>query len=1081
MLLNYSEQGSGHPVFLVHGLFGSLSNLGNLARHLAADYRVVSVDLRNHGDSPHDDEMSQFSMAEDIIELMNLLQLPTAHFVGHSLGGKVAMELAMTDADRVKSLVVVDIAPVSYEDNNLHIINSLYNLSNIDIKDRKAADSYLSDQGVELSVRAFLLKNLCRVSAGTFGVKFGRSPITTVTSNGDYPDSAANNQVTYMMSELNKQVRHPSIKKYGVFDNFDGYYYESINESRGDNLCCVRRTQSLIQQKSKTFFYDPANANNPKQYGTAQYDDYGNFELPGIYYKYHGDSVILRDGLVNIHAGLFDPSLLKEKREIDIAQINANNSGGEILLDTVEYDISNFEYNNVTGRATVTTVGDHGFKDGDSVTLKDILLSCNTGQKLYPNKYSRKLFQVKSVAGNNVVVNVGQSDYDGTSAFSSTSFSGGQLSETTVVGAGTTRNIVNIDRITGGILEITLDGNHDLIEGDLVDFITAVWDNAGSPVNWPNSEAANGYGRQRFYQVRKVKNSKIIHIAIGDAAFSSLPDVATYTSGGTIAPKTYTTSNSYDISAVSYNPTTGDLTLNMGSNSSNFTPSEIVELANIQTVCSYNKALGAGSHTAANPVKVYPAKDDEDTFPISNVTSNSFTFELFQSTIVHTYVSGGRVTNLGLRKGSSVYYYKNGRSTNGVDGGIYYVHDIVGPKAKLTLVPTNGDDTSVFSATKLVPVEFNTDATNDNYKLTASNIVYDATNGNLTVTSNGHGLVTGDKVRFEDFSIGLTCDSVFASTTAYGLGQFVRDQATVDGAKLYKVTVAGTSGASAPTHTSGTATNGSVTFEFVEEFTYSTANVKYYPRPSNSSPAAGLPPLDPASGKFLNVVRINDNEFRIDSVLTTAASSHTYGHTFAYASPNSITVEKTRPYLVTPAPFILPDTINGQYSGTFNAAEPDKVEEWTLNAYGCFPYKYTYGNTTIGYVGTDVAATTSSGAASLRTDINYVNNNLLKDWIYNHVKPQYWPVYEYRVPRSRFSGEKIDGQTDQEVLYSDVVYSQGSQKFPGEGVVDVATGSGLERTSNWNLNPENVTMYKIEFSWYGSFGALFLAYFPLDS
>ena len=921
-----------------------------------------------------------------------------------------------------------------------------------------------------------------RVSAGTFGVKFGRSPITTVTSNGDYPDSAANNQVTYMMSELNKQVRHPSIKKYGVFDNFDGYYYESINESRGDNLCCVRRTQSLIQQKSKTFFFDPANANNPKQYGTAQYDDYGNFELPGIYYKYHGDSVILRDGLVNIHAGLFDPSLLKEKREVDIAQINANDSGGEIILDTVEYDIANFEYNNVTGRATVTTVGDHGFKDGDSVTLKDILLSCNTGQKLYPNKYSRKFFQVKSVSGSNVTVNVGISDYDGVGAtplFTSDSFSGGQISETTATQVGSQNAINNIDRLPGGILELTLNLNHGLIEGDLIEWnVDSTFTVTGA---WPNPAVANGYGRQKYYQVRKVKNSKIIQIAVGDESFSGLDDAAVYTTGGEIRKSYTTTSNNYDISSVTYTPSTGDMVINIGSNASNFTAGEVVVLSSIETSCSYNKALGAGSHTAANPVKVYPAKDDEDTFPISNVTSNSFTFELFQSTIVHTYVSGGRVTNLGLRKGSSVYYYKNGRSTNGVDGGIYYVHDIVGPKAKLTLVPTNGDDTSVFSSSKLVPVEFNTDATNDNYKLTATNIVYDATNGNLTVTSNGHGLVTGDKVRFEDFSIGLTCDSVFASTTAYGLGQFVRDQATVDGAKLYKVTVAGTSGASAPTHTSGTATNGSVTFEFVEEFTYSTANVKYYPRPSNSSPAAGLPPLDPASGKFLNVVRINDNEFRIDSVLTTAASSHTYGHTFAYASPNSITVEKTRPYLVTPAPFILPDTINGQYSGTFNAAEPDKVEEWTLNAYGCFPYKYTYGNTTIGYVGTDVAATTSSGAASLRTDIDYVNNNLLKDWIYNHVKPQYWPVYEYRVPRSRFSGEKIDGQTDQEVLYSDVVYSQGSQKFPGEGVVDVATGSGLERTSNWNLNPENVTMYKIEFSWYGAVGALFLAYVPLDS
>ena len=171
MQLNYSEQGVGDPVFLIHGLFGSLSNLGNLARALAPNYRVISVDLRNHGDSPHHSEMSLLSMAQDIAELMDHLAITSAYFVGHSLGGKVAMQLAMTDADRVKSLVVVDIAPVDYEDNNINIINNLYNLSNVDIKYRKAADSYLSDQGVELSVRAFLLKNLQRKSDGTFDLK----------------------------------------------------------------------------------------------------------------------------------------------------------------------------------------------------------------------------------------------------------------------------------------------------------------------------------------------------------------------------------------------------------------------------------------------------------------------------------------------------------------------------------------------------------------------------------------------------------------------------------------------------------------------------------------------------------------------------------------------------------------------------------------------------------------------------------------------------------------------------------------------------------------------------------------------
>lgn len=177
MQLNYSEQGVGDPVFLIHGLFGSLSNLGNLARALAPNYRVISVDLRNHGDSPHHSEMSLLSMAQDIAELMDHLAITSAYFVGHSLGGKVAMQLAMTNADRVKSLVIVDIAPVNYHDNNINIINNLYNLSKVIIKDRKMADSFLSEQGIELSVRAFLLKNLRRNAAENFELKININAI----------------------------------------------------------------------------------------------------------------------------------------------------------------------------------------------------------------------------------------------------------------------------------------------------------------------------------------------------------------------------------------------------------------------------------------------------------------------------------------------------------------------------------------------------------------------------------------------------------------------------------------------------------------------------------------------------------------------------------------------------------------------------------------------------------------------------------------------------------------------------------------------------------------------------------------
>jgi esterase len=171
MRLNYSEQGVGDPVFLIHGLFGSLSNLGNLARALAPSYRVISVDLRNHGDSTHHAEMSLLSMAQDLVDLMDYLSIANAYFVGHSLGGKVAMQLAMSEANRVTSLVVVDIAPVKYKDNNTHIINNLYDLSKVDIKDRRLADSFLSEQDIEPSVRAFLLKNLRRNSAGNFELK----------------------------------------------------------------------------------------------------------------------------------------------------------------------------------------------------------------------------------------------------------------------------------------------------------------------------------------------------------------------------------------------------------------------------------------------------------------------------------------------------------------------------------------------------------------------------------------------------------------------------------------------------------------------------------------------------------------------------------------------------------------------------------------------------------------------------------------------------------------------------------------------------------------------------------------------
>mgnify|MGYP003324764507 FL=1 len=162
MKLNYQEQGNGYPVILIHGMFGSLSNLGNLARCLSNQFRVISVDLRNHGDSPHDSVFDMATMAEDILYLMDILSLPTAFIVGHSLGGKVGMQLALSHSDKVTKLVVADISPVTYQPRNDPALNGLIAPSEASIQNRNQAEELLADFISDSQTRAFLLKNLKR-------------------------------------------------------------------------------------------------------------------------------------------------------------------------------------------------------------------------------------------------------------------------------------------------------------------------------------------------------------------------------------------------------------------------------------------------------------------------------------------------------------------------------------------------------------------------------------------------------------------------------------------------------------------------------------------------------------------------------------------------------------------------------------------------------------------------------------------------------------------------------------------------------------------------------------------------------
>lgn len=183
MKLNFKQvgkaPGSAPAIVLLHGLFGSLSNLAAVAKALGENFTTYQLDLRNHGLSPHDAEMSYASMADDIIEFMDDHNLQQAHLLGHSMGGKVAMQVALSHAERVNRLIVADIAPVHYPKRRNPAIEGLKTLAQSQLESRQQADQILSNYIEEKQVRAFLLKNLYRKKSGHYGLRLNLSAIDT--------------------------------------------------------------------------------------------------------------------------------------------------------------------------------------------------------------------------------------------------------------------------------------------------------------------------------------------------------------------------------------------------------------------------------------------------------------------------------------------------------------------------------------------------------------------------------------------------------------------------------------------------------------------------------------------------------------------------------------------------------------------------------------------------------------------------------------------------------------------------------------------------------------------------------------
>jgi len=179
MPLHFASYGQGHPLLILHGLFGSLENWRILSKVFSQSYHVFALDQRNHGHSPHSDVFNYRVMAEDLKEFLQYQGLSSTHLIGHSLGGKTAMQFALTYPEKVDTLIVVDIAPKAYPPGHDDIFAALFSLDAQDFRSRQEADAALAKHLPDLALRQFLLKNLERTATGGFRWRINLEAIHT--------------------------------------------------------------------------------------------------------------------------------------------------------------------------------------------------------------------------------------------------------------------------------------------------------------------------------------------------------------------------------------------------------------------------------------------------------------------------------------------------------------------------------------------------------------------------------------------------------------------------------------------------------------------------------------------------------------------------------------------------------------------------------------------------------------------------------------------------------------------------------------------------------------------------------------
>ena len=172
MQLNYKILGQGEPLIILHGVFGMLDNWQSIAKVLEHRYTLYLIDQRNHGRSPHVDEHSYKAMAADLKQFMWQQGIPKSNIMGHSMGGKTAMQFALDYPEMVNKLIVVDIGVKNYNGGHDTIFEALQSVDVSLISNRQEAEIQLSNYIQDYGVKQFLLKNLTREPDGSYHWKF---------------------------------------------------------------------------------------------------------------------------------------------------------------------------------------------------------------------------------------------------------------------------------------------------------------------------------------------------------------------------------------------------------------------------------------------------------------------------------------------------------------------------------------------------------------------------------------------------------------------------------------------------------------------------------------------------------------------------------------------------------------------------------------------------------------------------------------------------------------------------------------------------------------------------------------------